>query len=119
MTMRVLKSMTVQDMQQDFCARYPFLNIEFYRHSEGRLGAVVRQKVNKSFVLGSLGMKIEGLIRFDDNLTVGELENIFLKQFGLHVQVSQKPRTAKLQTMIAEKWTLSQQNNYGKFCQNQ
>jgi hypothetical protein len=114
MTMQVLKTSSIKEIQESFTHEYPFLSIDFYKHKEGRLGSAVRQKLQKSLSLGSIGMKREGIIQINDTLTVRSLEEIFLKQFGLHIQVSRRSGSIWLETTMTNNWTLQQQNTHGK-----
>ncbi|MEI9910895.1 MAG: hypothetical protein WDO71_15215 [Bacteroidota bacterium] len=47
-------------------------------------------------------------------MTVGQLEDIFQKQFGLQVQVSRRSGTLWLETTMTDNWTLKQQNDHGR-----
>jgi hypothetical protein len=114
MTMQILKTSTINDLQQGFTLAYPFLSLDFYKYTRGRLGSAVRQKVNKAITLGSLGMKKEGIIQLSDSTTARSLEEIFLAQYGLHVQISRKSGSIWLETTVTNDWTLVQQNNHGR-----
>lgn len=112
--MQITKSTTIDDLQRGFSSKYPYLNLGFYRYTEGRFGSAVRQAINKSISLGSLGVKREGVIEISDSLTVRSLEEAFLKPYGLLVQVSRKSGSVWLETKMTDSWTLLQQNTHGR-----
>jgi hypothetical protein len=114
MMLQILKTTTINDLQQGFSLEYPFLYLGFYRFVEGRLGSSVRQRIIKSLSLGSIGVKREGVIDITNSITVRSLEEAFRQQFGLHVQVSRKSGTVWLETTMTNNWTLLQQNTHGR-----
>lgn len=114
MTIQLLKSRLIGDVQQDFNELYPFLRIDFYRNVMGRLGSSVKQKLNKTLRLSAAGNLQEGDIEINDAMTVGQLEKTFREQFGINVQVSRKSGPVWLETTVTDKWTLKQQNDHGR-----
>lgn len=114
MTIQLLKSRLIGDVQQDFNELYPFLRIDFYRNIAGRLGSSVKQKLNKTARLAAAGNLQEGDIEINDAMTVGQLEKTFRERFGINVQVSRKSGPVWLETTVTDKWTLKQQNDHGR-----
>jgi hypothetical protein len=114
MTIQLLKSRAIGDVQQDFNELYPFLRIDFYKQVAGRPGSSVKQKLNKTARLATAGNLQEGDLEIDDSMTVGQLEKTFRERFGINAQVSRKSGPVWLETTVTDKWTLKQQNDHGR-----
>ncbi|HEX6427897.1 MAG TPA: hypothetical protein VF008_09440 [Niastella sp.] len=110
MTLYILSTVTIGDVQHDFNKAYPFLKLDFYKVSETNLP---RKPLTPSLPFKIAGLKDEGALDISDSMTVGELENAFRKNFGLNVQVSRKSGNLWLETTISDKWTLKAQNDHG------
>jgi hypothetical protein len=114
MTMQILKSRTVGELQHDFNSAYPYLKIDILKEMNGRLGSVIRQRLSKQIKLSSAGKLKEGELEVHDAMTVGQLEKAFREQFGINVQVSRKSGPVWLETTVTDSWTLKQQNEHGR-----
>lgn len=114
MTVKLAKERVIRDIWHQFNYAYPYLRVDFYRHVEGRLGAEVRQKLQRSVSLFAAGIRRDGDIEISESMTVRELEQRFLAEFGLRVQVSRKSGRMWLETTISDNWTLKQQNDHGR-----
>ena len=55
----------------------------------------------------------EGVAEISGDMTVLELENLFMNRFGLAAQVFRKSGNIWLETIRTDNWTLKQQNNHG------
>lgn len=108
-----ISTRTINDIQQDFNAAYPFLKIEFYP-AAGKSGAALKQRLDKTALLQIAGNRREGEVEITDSMTVGQLEKIFRDRFGIIAQVSRKSGTLWLETTMTDNWTLRQQNDHGK-----
>ncbi len=111
MRLNILQNRTLSETQDDFNKAYPYLRIEFYRNTEP---GFARRHLNNSMLLTAAGLKKDGMLEFDDSMTVGELENTFHEKFGLNVQVSRRSGTLWLETTMTDHWTLKQQNDHGR-----
>jgi hypothetical protein len=111
MVLPVLQNKTLQETQEEFNKAYPFLRIEFYRNTEP---GFARRHLKNSMLLTAAGLKKNGELEINDSMKVGELENNFLEQFGLNVQVSRRSGTLWLETTMTDNWTLKQQNDHGR-----
>lgn len=108
---------TIGEIQNDFCAWYPFLKIEFFRN-----GAVRRDRypitklipANRRLKDAWYWKKDDGALEVKDIMTVTELENALIDQFGLSAQVFRRSGNLWLETTITDNWTLKQQNDHGK-----
>ena len=112
--LKVRKDRLVSDIQEEFNGAFPFLKIEFYKKTGSIAGNAARQVISKSVPLSKAGLMREGILKIDDNMSVGELEHIFCDQYGANVQVSRKSGSLWLETTMTDKWTLRQQNEHGR-----
>jgi hypothetical protein len=110
----ISKSRTIQELQQDFSSQYPFLKLEFYKTADVRPSVHMKDRIPHSTTLRSAGLTNAGMMEITDDLTVGELEKMFLEQFGLIVQVSRNSGGIWLETTMTDKWSLYKQNEYGR-----
>jgi hypothetical protein len=111
MVLHILQNKTLQETQEEFNNAYPFLRIEFYRNTEP---GFARRHLKSTMPMTAAGLKKNGELEINDSMTVGELENNFLEQFGLNVQVSRRSGTLWLETTMTDNWTLKQQNDHGR-----
>ena len=114
MILAVQKNKMIGDLQYDFNQAYPFLKIEIYKYSSGRMGSDIKEKLNKTVLLNDAGAFREGELEVTDSMTVGKLEKAFYEKFGMNVQVSRKSGTIWLETTMTDRWTLKQQNEHGR-----
>ena len=108
---------TTDSINAQFNAAYPFLRIGFFQESHSLGKSNGKNKViNGSVKIGQLKRHIQpGTIEINGGTTVWELESNFEKQFGLYVQVFRKSGNIWLETTATDSWTLEQQNEQGKF----
>lgn len=105
---------TLNEVQQSFTSKYPFLKLDFYRLQKGDPTLTVKKHLLHSITLKAAGLKNNGLIDINNDMTVADLEKIFLHQFGLNVQVSRKSGILWLETTMTDKWSLQKQNEHGR-----
>jgi hypothetical protein len=108
---------TTESVNAQFNAVYPFLRIGFFKepHAFGKSNGK-NKVINDSMKIGQIKRSIQsGIIEINGNTTVWELENSFQKHFGLNVQVFRKSGNIWLETTATDNWTLQQQNEQGKF----
>jgi len=114
MILRLSRENTVEEVQNRFNQAYPYLKIDFFKLSEGRLSSEVRHKIPKTALLQAAGLRRDGELRIDDSMTVAEMEKAFKKLFNANVQVSRKSGSIWLETTMTDSWTLRQQDDRGK-----
>lgn len=105
----------LSEVQKDFSSAYPFLKIEFFKNGFTRQSRYPahqqidrQQKIKDSWIY----KKDSGQIEITDAMTVHELENAFIDQFGLCVQVFRKSGNIWLETTMTDNWTLKQQSDH-------
>ncbi|MFI5131557.1 MAG: hypothetical protein ACHQFX_16260 [Chitinophagales bacterium] len=111
MVLHISQHKTLGEIQKEFNKAYPFLKIEFYRNTEP---GFARRHLNNSMSLTAAGLRKNGELELADLKTVGELENQFVENFGLTVQVSRRSGNLWLETTMTDNWTLKQQNDHGR-----
>jgi hypothetical protein len=106
---------TLEGIQAEFKAKFPFLKIEFYsgKHESGE-GSPAMHQLDPSLTIGEARIKkAEGDFNIDPNMKVSELEGRFADKYGLNVQVFRKSGEIWLQTTATDSWTLADQNRKG------
>lgn len=114
MIIEINKNRAIADLQYDFSRLYPFLKLDFYKNTSGKLGSIVKHKLNKTMLLNIAGNQKEGGLEISDSMIVANLEKTFQNRFGLAVQVSRKSGAIWLETTMTDNWTLKQQNEHGR-----
>jgi len=114
MTLQILKTRTVGELQHDFNQAYPFLRVDIFKEINGRSGPIIKQRLTRNTTLSVAGKLKEGALELNDSMTVGQLEKMFREQFGINVQVSRKSGPVWLETTVTDTWTLRQQNEHGR-----
>ena len=114
MFLYISKDKKIHEVQQYFNSKYPFLKLEFYKLENTDPAFAVKKHLSHSITLKAAGLRDSGLIDIQNDLTVGDLEKMFLNKFGLNVQVSRKSGTLWLETTMTDKWSLQKQNEHGR-----
>ena len=112
MEIHINKTKTINSIQEEFQKHFPYLKIEFYSHahSQGE-GSSKINTLNSNLTIGAVQKhEFSDKIKINELMKVGELENIFAKNFGLSVQVFRKSGKLWLQTITTDNWTLAEQN---------
>lgn len=107
----------LKDVQADFSSAYPYLKIEFFRNGEVRKKRYPQsQKLAGELRIRDAWVrrKKEGELQIDDQMSVAELENALLDQFGLSVQVFRHSGNIWLETTMTDNWSLERQNEHGR-----
>src|ERR1035441_7121858 len=107
---------TISELQTQFGSVFPYLRIEFFNITF-RTGMRF-SKANMFPVQKTLGacrhLHREGIIHITPYDTVENLENTFLKEYGLTAKVFRKSGRLWIETSLSNSWTLQLQNEEGK-----
>lgn len=113
--MTISDDKTLRDIQKEFNAFFPYLKIEFYKgaHEQGE-GSPVEDRLDPNRKLGAV-RKIHSLenLTINDDMRVSDFEQMFLRKYGLNVQVFRKSGNLWIQTTSTDYWTLAEQNRKG------
>lgn len=107
---------TIASLQKGFNSVFPFLKIEFFREPciKGKGNSKDKMITNNEVITKLQGKKQLGKISFTKQTIVKDLEEGFLDQFGICMQVFRKSGNIWLETTSTDDWTLEQQNDEGK-----
>jgi hypothetical protein len=103
-------------VKRDFSQKFQNLKLEFYKkeHEEGE-GNTAMEKINQDLTIGEIRtIHNSGELSINGHLKVSTLEQSFLEDYGLNVQVFRKSGGLWLQTTSTDNWTLSEQNTRGR-----
>ncbi len=107
---------TLQDLQEEFSAKYPFLKLEFFSkaHAEGD-ASPKSEMITENHKLGEVRTNHkQGSITIHSEMKVSDLENDFEDLFGIHIQVFRKSGDLWLETSATDSWSLKEQNSTGE-----
>lgn len=115
------KTQKLITIQNEFQKQFPFLKIEFYKHTHSLgLGSPKKNTLNSELTIGDVKKNnLSGTIKINGLMKVAELESAFFVTFGLAVQVFRKSGKVWLQTTATDDWTLEEQNLKATEIENQ
>jgi hypothetical protein len=113
--MRISKSITVQELRNQFSDKFPSLKIELYSNSHNEnSGSNIKNEILHDTLIGQIVPDLnDGEFLYDGEMSVNEFENGLKEQFGLNVQVFRKSKGIWLQTTSTDQWSLNVQNGKG------
>lgn len=103
-------------VKRAFSQKFENLKLEFYKkeHEAGE-GSPEREKIEGNRTIGEIRtIHNTGDLSINGHLKVSTLEQNFLEDYGLNVQVFRKSGGLWLQTTSTDNWTLSEQNTRGR-----
>lgn len=111
----ITSAKNLNTIKEEFNAVFPFLKLEFFKHKHGIKDASPKRDLFESNLsLNTLPKKyLDGFIHISEDMPVSKLEQLFLDQFGLSVQVFRKSGNSWLETSFTDDWTLKRQNDAG------
>jgi len=107
----------ISEVQNDFSQAYPFLKIEFFRNRNVNKEHYSPEKQIAHYLRVKdawFRNRSEGELEISNTMTVSELEDALVDQFGLSAQLFRKSGNLWLETTITDNWTLKQQNDHGR-----
>jgi hypothetical protein len=113
--MLIDNSKKIKDLQTEFHKDFPYLKLEFYKgaHQKGE-ASPARQQLDSEQLVGKVrSVQRAGHLLIREEMTVAELERLFVENFGLNAQVFRRSGTLWLQTSATDNWTLAEQNRKG------
>lgn len=105
----------IKDLQSEFHKVFPSLKLEFYEgsHREGEASPARQQLNNERLIDEVRSIHTTGDLHIGGEMSVTELERMFLEKFGLNAQVFRRSGSLWLQTSATDHWTLAEQNRKG------
>ena len=114
-TIRINKTRTFKELQQDFNGLFPFLKIEFFKRGHAiEEGSAASKMIKYGQLLEQISVREEGLMEVEPAMTVATFEQNLLNRFGIAAQVFRKSGNLWLETTMTDQWTLGQQNEHGR-----
>jgi hypothetical protein len=106
----------IHAVQEEFSTLFPYLKLEFHGKPSKKGGSFSDKIIgHSSKTLGDCRLDHKkGTITLTPNMTVADLEAVFMDVYGLSVIIYRKSGKAWLETSRTDKWTLEQQNGLGK-----
>lgn len=106
----------IYSIQKEFNKEFPYLKIEFFSKPSKAGGAASRKliKTNSKSIAECRTIHNNGKLEVTPQMTVNELEQHLMDEYGLSVQVFRKSGTVWLETTVTDGWTLEEQNKQGE-----
>lgn len=117
MKIEIASSKTIKEIQDEFSHEFPYLALHFFglRSVATDLFSKENKIENANQTLGELYvLEHAGAIEVHGDVKVDTLENQFLDEFNISVQLYRKSGNLWLQTIETNHWTLSEQNLEGE-----
>ncbi|MBK9013369.1 MAG: hypothetical protein IPM82_04430 [Saprospiraceae bacterium] len=105
----------IKDLQLEFHKVFPSLKLEFYEgsHRAGEPSPARQQLDNERLIDEVRSIHTSGDLHIRAEMSVSELERMFLEKFGLNAQVFRRSGNLWLQTSATDNWPLAEQNRKG------
>jgi hypothetical protein len=103
------------EIKQEFQARFPFLKLEFYKHTHqpgeisGKADLINLHNTIKEITENNIDFEWH----INESMTVTELETFFQEKLKIGLHVFRKSGISWLQTGATDNWTLAAQNTRG------
>ncbi len=103
---------SIQEIQQKFSDKYPFLKIEFFSKEHLKnTGSKKELMISPDVLLKDCrSIHNQGSLEIFPSTTVMALEKEFQDSYGLFVQVFRKSGDVWIETTVTDDWTLAKQN---------
>lgn len=115
MVIQINDSKTVQEIQQEFSTRFPYLKLEFFYAPHMREEPSNDTPCHPGNTLGEIRKRhIHGIIEISPERETGSVEQEFERRFDLHVQIYRLHADQWIQTAGTDILTLKEQNEIAK-----
>ncbi len=108
---------TLREIQDVFTTYYPYLQLRFYKqpHQHFEISSV-KEQLNEDLKMEEIRKThVDGILDIMPNHRVCTVEDMFLKQFGLGVQVMKKERSEWVQTTGLDSYILKEVNEFSRY----
>ncbi len=111
MKFQIHKDSFTADIKEKFQESFDGLKIEFFHHShESEEGSPKKDMLKESVLLTSLNPQLKAIdLDISAEMTVNQVEEVFEKNLGLHVQVFRKMNLNWIETTATDGYSLSKQ----------
>lgn len=105
----------MHEIQEEFCRRFPFLKLEFFREPHQREEPSDGTPCQPDELLKDIRRKhVHGIITIDPSGETGSVEKEFERRFGLNVQIYRYQTDRWIQTAGTDILTLKEQNEISR-----
>lgn len=113
MTITIHDQLSIDELQQQFNSKYPYLKLECFTKPHGiHSGSRKENMIPSSTLIKNCRTKHnEGKMEINPDHTVAQIEKSFQDIFGLYVQVFRKSGNVWIETTVTDDWTLEKQNS--------
>lgn len=113
--MVITNNKTIKEIKEVFNTEFPGLKIEFYKEEhENYQGSEKATQYDENLTIGDINpTKSSGEITINETDITSNIEQMFEKTFGLHVQIFRRSKELWLQTSATDNWTIEVQNRKG------
>jgi hypothetical protein len=108
---------TLREIQDVFTTYYPYLQLRFYKqpHQHFEISSD-KERLNEDLKMEEIRKThVDGILDIMPNHRVSTVEDMFLKQFGLGVQVMKKERSEWVQTTGLDSYSLKEVNEFSRY----
>jgi hypothetical protein len=111
MLLRIDQDTSIKEVQKQFNAWYPFLQIHFFKNwsTDNKLSKKAERALPEWPISNLKNFKNPEYLPIDDKITVAELLKSF-SDIGLLAQVCRKSGNHWVETSLTSDWTLARQN---------
>lgn len=116
MKINIKENRKVSDIQKEFNDMFPYLKIDFFS-TQSKMGDGTAKKIikNSNDTLGECRAAQKSCcLSISPQMTVSDLEQLFIETYGLGVLVYRKSGKVWLETTVTDGWTLEDQNKEGE-----
>ena len=106
----------LNDIQDVFTTYYPFLRLRFYKHPHKHFEiSLEKDRLSDDLQIKDIRQThVDGVLDIMPTQRVDEVEDIFLKQFGLGVQILKKEKNEWVQTTGLDSYSLKEVNEFSR-----
>ncbi len=109
-----IKANKLSQMQKEFNDYFPFLKLEFFNQKHSvYLGSPKHHLIKEDIYIEPEKSGQDSFL-INENMSVWDIEQLFLNRFGISAQVFRKSGNSWLETTMTDDWTLKKQNDEGK-----
>jgi len=105
--------LTLSEIKTKFTEHFPYLKLEVYKISKEQPETASYYRLKENIPI-NLNERNNNKFEIDGNMTVIDLEKLFLDKLNLNIQVFRKSGKLWLETTYTDEWTLDKQNEQGK-----
>lgn len=113
MELQVYNNTLIDEIKEKFSQYFPFLRMEFYQYQRQRQDQFKKEAYKGLYLQETSEFFKEGIIYFNQNTPVAELEQKFQVELGLVAKVFRKSGESWSDTSQTSHLTLGKQNDMG------